>query len=85
MKELEIGDVIPIYEIISSAGYQGLSGGNFIPQQRPQNIHGESYSYLKELSNVTYYANTPNPFIDRGLFEEHEIKPIGQMRIKKLK
>lgn len=85
MKEYEIGDVIPIYEIISSAGYQGLSGDNFIPQQRPQNIHSEFNFGVKELSNVTYYANTPNPFNDRGLFEEHEIKPIGQMRIKKLK
>lgn len=84
MKEYEIGDVIPIYEIISSAGYQGLSGDNFIPQQRPQNIHNSYYS-LKELSYVTYYANTPDPVIDTGLFEEHEIKPIGQMRIKKLK
>jgi hypothetical protein len=85
MKKLEVGDVIPIYEIISSAGYQGLSGGNFIPQQRPQNIHSKFDFGLKELRNVTYYANTRNPIITRGLFEEHEIKPIGQMRIKKLK
>lgn len=85
MKELEIGDVIPIYEIVSDSGYSGLKGNNFIPQQRPQNIHSKFDSYIKELSNVTYYANTPNPLIDRGLFQEHEIKPIGQMRIKKLK
>lgn len=85
MKEFEIGDVIPIYEITSSAGYQGLSGGNFIRQQRPQNIHSRLDFDLKELSNVTYYSNTNKPFSDRGLFEQHEIKLIGQMRIKTLK
>lgn len=87
MKEVQIGDVIPIYELQHHGNYDGLKGNNFSHQHCPQDIYGEDLTFVRDFIQlrVEFYQNDPPPVVFSGIFEQREVKPIGQMRIKKLK
>lgn len=83
MKEYEIGDVIPIYEVPMDTSFQ-IKGSSTLSQQVPINpeigIPG-----LIEAHFVVFNKGTIDAHTDSALFHEPDCKPIGQMRIKKLK
>lgn len=83
MKEFEVGDVIPIYEVDMSLVFQ-LVKSDTRPQQRPQDI-GYNNPGLIKVDNLTINKGTDFEHSDYCYLFEEEVKPIGQMRIKKLK
>lgn len=83
MKEYEIGDVIPIYEVPLNRSFQ-LEGSSTKPQQVPVNPNAAAFGLI-DAHFIVFNKGTDYEHSDCAVFQEDEVKLIGQMRIKKLK